>query len=173
MNGYEADKKAISENYIRLNTRRKGDGSFYYTRSQMKENYDRSILPYPLAVIKLDYCWNIIKAHIGNAFFFAMPLSFVACYALNAEIRTKGFKCKPYSYYGKIYATVYFGMLSLFILDALLFCDYCKPWSQLYSNTTSSDFYKEMLKSRIKSEQKSNDVNYKRTRLSGLKDEEL
>jgi hypothetical protein len=173
MDPYDIEKQSISESYMRINTRRKKDGSLYRSRRDMKENYEKSVLPYPLAVVKLDYCWNIIKAHIANTFFFAMPLSFVASYALNADIRIKGFKCKPYGYYAKIYLTVYLGMLGIFLLDSLLFCEYCRPWSKVYSETSSSDYYKDILKSRIKSEQRSTDVNYKRTRMSGLKDEEL
>jgi hypothetical protein len=172
-NIYGQEKQLLSDNYLRLNTRRKGDGSLYLNRREMKEKYDRSVLPYPLAVVKLDYCWNVLRAHIGNAVFFAMPLSFVLSYALNADIRLKGFKSKPYGYYGKTYLAVYAGLVGVFILDSLLFCEYCKPWSKLYTETTSSDYYKDMLKNRIKTEQRSNDVNYKRTRMSGLKDEEL
>jgi hypothetical protein len=170
---YSKERQLTNESYMRVNTRRKNDGSLYRSRKDMKDNYDNTVLPYPLAVVKLDYCKNIIKAHVGNAFFFAMPMSFVFSYAFNPDIRTKGFKSRDYKFYTKFYLGVYSAMLAIFILDSLIFCDYCKPWSKLYSETSNSDYYKDMLKTRIKSEQRSNEVNYKRTRMSGLKDEEI
>jgi hypothetical protein len=173
-NEYNLTKETESENYLLVNTRRRKDGSLYVSRKEMRKNYEKSILPYPFsAIFKLDYCRNIIMAHLANGIFFSIPLTFVMTYALNPDIRTKGFTTKPKSYYFKIYSYVYLGMITLFILDSLMFCEYCKPWSALYTESTNSDNYKEMLKNRIKTEQKSTDVNFKRTRMSGLKDEEL
>jgi hypothetical protein len=171
---YNRLKETESENYLKVNTRRRPDGSLYVSRKDMRDKYNNSILPYPFAAIfKLDYCWNVIKAHLANGLFFSIPLTFVMTYAINPDIRTKGFTSKSRGYYFKFYTLVYLGMITCFTIDSLIFCEYCKPWSALYTESTNSDNYKEMLKSRIKSEQKSNDVKYKRTRMSGLKDEEL
>jgi hypothetical protein len=171
---YNQIKEIESKKYLKVNTRRRQDGSLYVSRREMREKYEKSFLPYPFAAIfKLDYCWNIIKAHLANGLFFSIPLTFVMTYAFNPDIRTKGFNSRPRSYYLKFYSLVYLGMISIFTLDSLMFCEYCKPWSSLYSETTNSDHYKDMLKNRIKTEQKSTDVNFKRTRMSGLKDEEL
>ena len=50
--------------------RRKKDGTFYKNRREMKENYDKSNIPYPIApFIHFDYCHNIFMNHINNCFF--------------------------------------------------------------------------------------------------------
>jgi hypothetical protein len=108
-----------------------------------------------------------------NSLVFALPITGVVAYALNTEIRTKGLKARPLSYYLVIYGLVYFGLVSYFTVDALFFCDYCKPWSSIYSALNDSEAYKEQLKDRIKREQQSSDIKYKKTMTEGLKDEEI
>lgn len=167
----------INENVNKFkdfNSKRKRDGTLYRSRKDMKKSYDNSYLPYPFAaILKLDYCWKIYSTHLVNSLFFSVPLSLVAGYALNPDVRTKGFKSRPFVYYVSIYMLVYTAMTSYFMLDSLVFCEYCKPWSSIYKEQSHSDHYRDMLKGRIKEEQKSFDVQNKKTRKIGLKDEEI
>lgn len=162
------------EKFKTFNTRRKQDGTLYRTRIEMKKDYDNTWLPYPLsAIIKLDYCRNIITSHVKQTFFFAIPISYVLSYAFNPEIRTKGMRSKPFVYYVSMYILVYSSMISFFMIDALIFCDYCKPWSPVYFERDRKDEYKAMLKSKIKQEQIKSDVQIKKTKDRGLSDYEL
>ena len=154
--------------------KRRGDGSVIKTRHEMLQDYNLSSLPYPFSVIyNLVYCRNLIKSHFFNSIFFAMPLSMVASYTLNPEIRTKGFMSRSKFYYISIYLLTYTILFGGFTLDSLLFCDYCKPWSDVYLAEGRSNKYKEVLKNRIKNEQKSNDIRFQKTRDQGLKDNEI
>lgn len=169
------DKLAIqTKEFSAYNAKRRSDGQLYRTRTQMKEAYDKSKLFYPFSAIwNLDYCWTVCKSHVKNSLVFSVPISLVLSYALNPEVRTKGLKSRPLAYYISIYTFVYAGMISIFLFDALAFCDYCKPWSRIYSLDDSSEKYKDILKGRIKEEQKSSDIKYLKTRTIGLKDEEI
>jgi hypothetical protein len=174
MENNNAEKNSKSAALASYRLRRKPDGTPYRSRKDMKENYQNSRLFYPFSAIwNLDYCWNICKSHFKNTFFFTMPLAFVVSYALNPEIRTKGFKSRPFAYYASVYIFIYSCLSSYFIIDALAFCDYCKPWSPLYNLEDRSDKYREMLKSKIKGEQSSIDVKINKTKHQGLKDEEI
>lgn len=154
--------------------KRRSDGSLIQTRQEMLKAYHDSNLPYPFsAIFNLTYCRNIIKSHFFNSIFFAMPLSMVISYTLNPEIRTKGYMSRSKSYYLSIYLITYSILFGGFCLDALLFCDYCKPWSDIYMVDGRSQKYKEILKNRIKNEQKSTDIQFQKTRDYGLKDNEI
>jgi len=146
----------------------------YRTRLDMKRDYDNSMLIYPFsAVWHLDYCRNIIKSHLKNSLVFSFPLSLVLAYALNPKARTKGMKGQPFFYYVSMYLLVYASLTSIFMLDAFIFCDYCKPWSDVYSAEGRSQKYKEILKGRIKSQQAHNDIKIRKTKYEGLKDDEI
>jgi hypothetical protein len=171
----DIDKLVQIDFYKVLNVRRKQDGSVYKTRHDMRKAYEDSNLFYPLSAIwNLDYCWNIVKLHIKNSLYFAVPLTVVASYALNpkARIGSPG-KGKPFVYYVSVYILVYSGIAGYFLIDSLANCDYCKPWSSVYSDDNDREKYKEMLKSRIKREQSSYDIQNKKARDKGLKDEEI
>ncbi len=160
--------------YNSINLKRKPDGTLYKSRVQMKEEYDRSMLPYPLkAIWRLDYCWNIVKSHIFNCFFFSIPLTVVFSYTMNPKVRTDGMRSRPFVYYVSVYILVYSMMASYFMVDSLVFCDYCKPWSGVYNSESKSEDYKNVLKNRIKREQSDFDAQMKKTKDKGLKDEEL
>ena len=147
-----------------LSKKRKSDGSLMHSRKEMINNYNNSYLPYPFsAFFNLTYCKNIMKSHIYNCLFFSFPLSSVAAYTFNADIRKKGFMSKNKIYYLSIYIVTYTCLLGLFTADALLFCDYCKPWSCVYLDDSRSQKYKEVLKGRIKGEQKSTDIKIQKT----------
>jgi hypothetical protein len=140
----------------------------------MKEAYSNSKLFYPFSAIwNLDYCWIIVKSHIKNCLIFAIPLTLVASYALNPKARTQGVQGRPFVFYVSVYILTYSSLTGLFMIDALAFCDYCKPWSNVYDAESSREKYKEMLKSRIKREQSSYDIKIKKTIEQGLKDEEI
>jgi hypothetical protein len=161
------------KNKNKLN-KRKYDGDVYRTRLEMKEAYNKSWLPYPFGAIwNLDYCWNIIKSYYKNGFLFCIPMTLVASYGLNPKARLDGVGKRPFAYYVSVYFLVYFLMTSYFLIDSLLFCDYCKPWSYVYDETNRTEKYKELLKSKIKSEQSSIDIQNKRAQYKGLKDEEI
>lgn len=154
--------------------KRRSDGSLIKTRQEMLKAYHDSNLPYPFsAIFNLTYCKNIIKSHFFNSIFFAMPLSMVISYTLNPEIRTKGYMSRSKYYYFSIYMLTYAVLFGGFSVDALLFCDYCKPWSDVYLVDGRTQKYKEILKNRIKNEQKSTDVQIQKTRDYGLKDNEI
>lgn len=158
------------------NNRRKSDGSLYKSRLEMKEEYEKSILPYPFSAIwNLEYCWNICKSHFKNSIIFALPLSVVASYALNKKARTEGIKSKPFKYYLSLYVLVYTSLVGLFIGDSLTTCDYCKPWSDVYRKDGDNDNakYRDILRSRIKNEQGSSDIKKRITSAKGLSDEEI
>jgi hypothetical protein len=160
--------------YNSINFKRKPDGTPYRSRIQMKEEYDKSVLPYPLkAIWKLDYCWNIVKSHIFNSIFFSIPFTLVYTYAANPKVRNEGMRSKPFIYYVSAYILVYSLMSTYFVLDSLIFCEYCKPWSSVYSIDNKNETYKEILRSRIKSQQSQFDAQVKKTKDKGLKDEEL
>jgi hypothetical protein len=157
-----------------LNLKRRSDGSLYRSRKEMKEAYHNSKLFYPLSAIwNLDYCWIIVKSHIKNCFIFAIPLTLVSAYAFNPKVRTQGVQGKPFVFYVSLYILVYTSLTGFFMIDALAFCDYCKPWSNVYDTESGREKYKEMLKNRIKREQSSTDIIMKKTRERGLKDEEI
>lgn len=169
-----------NENFLRkedleiLYKKRKSNGTIMPLRKEMIIKYNNSNLPYPFSVIfNLNYCKNIIKSHLFNCVFFSIPLSSVAAYTFNTEIRNKGFMSKNKSYYLSIYLITYGVLLGFFTLDALLFCDYCKPWSDVYLDENRTDKYKKILKGRIKGEYNSLDIQIKKTRDFGLKDEEI
>jgi len=154
--------------------KRRSDGSIIQTRQDMLKAYHDSYLPYPFsAIFQLTYCKNLIKSHFFNSMFFAMPISMVISYTLNPEIRTKGYLSRSKIYYFTIYLVTYSAMFGGFTLDALLFCNYCKPWSDVYMVDGRSQKYKELLKNRIKNEQKSTDIQIQKTRDHGLKDNEI
>lgn len=154
--------------------KRRTDGSVIQSREDMLKAYKESNLPYPFsAIFKLTYCRNIMKSHFFNSIFFAMPLSMVISYTLNPEIRTKGYMSRSKYYYLTIYMVTYSILFGGFTLDALLFCDYCKPWSDVYMVDGRSQKYREILKNRIKNEQKSTDIQIQKTRDYGLKDNEI
>jgi len=154
--------------------KRRSDGSLIKTRKEMLKDYHDSILPYPFsAIYKLTYCKNIMKSHFFNSIFFSMPLAMVIAYTLNPEIRTKGYMSRSKYYYLTIYMITYTCLFGGFSIDALLFCDYCKPWSDVYMSDGRSEKYKEILKNRIKTEQKSTDIKIQKTRDYGLKDHEI
>jgi hypothetical protein len=171
---YTNPYKTSNEDLEYLSKKRKSDGSLMLSRIEMINNYNNSYLPYPLsAFFNLTYCKNIMKSHIYNCLFFAFPLSSVAAYTFNSEIRKKGFMSKTKLYYLSIYIVTYSCLLGFFTADALLFCDYCKPWSCVYLNDSRTQKYKEVLKGRIKGEQKSTDIKIQKTRDQGLKDNEI
>ncbi len=154
--------------------KRRSDGSLIKTRQEMLKAYHDSNLPYPFsAIFNLTYCKNIIKSHFFNSIFFAMPLSMVISYTINPEIRLKGYQSRSKFYYLGLYFVTYAVLFGGFSMDALLFCDYCKPWSDVYLVDGRSEKYKEILKNRIKNEQKSVDIQFQKTRDYGLKDNEI
>jgi hypothetical protein len=166
-----AEKPSI---YSSLNMKRRPDGSLYKSRLEMKKAYNDSKLPYPLnAVFKLDYCFNIVKSHFFNSFFFSVPLTLVLSYAINPRVRTEGMKSRPISYYISLYLLVYSSMSLYFAIDSLMFCDYCKPWSSVYDSDNKNETYKQILKNRIKSEQSGLDAKIKKTKDKGLKEDEI
>ena len=125
----------------------------------MMEEYERSMLPYPFkAIWKLDYCWNIVNSHILNSLFFAVPMTVVFSYAMNPKVRNDGMKSRPFVYYVSVYVLVYSMMVTYFMVDSLVFCDYCKPWSSVYKSNSKTEDYKNILKNRIKKE---NWINYR------------
>jgi hypothetical protein len=139
----------------------------------LKDYYD-SKLPYPFsAIFNLTYCKNIMKSNFFNSIFFSLPLSMVISYTLNPEIRTKGYMSRSKYYYVTIYMVTYSILFGGFTIDALFFCDYCKPWSDIYSSEGRSQKYRDILKNRIKNEQKSLDIQFQKTRDIGLKDDEI
>lgn len=156
-----------------LNLKRKPDGTKYRSRLDMKEAYKKSKLFYPFSAIwNLDYCWNIVKSYMKNSIFFAVPFTLVASYILNPKVRKDGMK-RPFAYYVSVYMMTYCIISGYFLIDALAFCDYCKPWSYVYNEDNRKERYKEMLKTKIKSEQSSLDIINKKTKNQGLKDEEI
>ena len=175
MENYDKLTNNENSNIIdQINLKRRPDGSPYKSRIEMKKDYDRSWLPYPLkAIWKLDYCWKIVKSHLYNSLFFTVPLTLVYTYTFNPKIRTEGMKSRPFIYYVSAYILVYSVISSYFILDALIFCDYCKPWSSVYKENSRTEIYKGIIKSRIKKEQGNFDAQIRKTRDRGLKDEEL
>lgn len=174
MDKYKEKLETEETGFKSFNAKRRSNGELYRSRSDMIDSYKKSASIYPFSVIfNLDYCFNIIKSHIKNSLIFALPLSGIVSYALNPEIRIKGLKARSLSYYLTIYGFVYISLISYFTIDALLFCDYCKPWSSIYTNLDDLEAYKDQLKNRIKREQQSSDIKYKKTITEGLKDEEL
>lgn len=174
MDKYKEKNEMEESEFKTFNTKRRSNGKLYRTRNEMKENYNKSLLFYPFsAIFNLDYCNNIVKAHFKNSFIFALPISGIVSYTLNTEVRTKGLKARSLSYYIVVYSFVYLSLVSYFTLDALIFCDYCKPWSSIYLASNDSEAYKDQLKNRIKAEQQSSDIKYKKTMTEGLKDEEI
>ena len=162
------------ENFERSLVRRKKDGTIYRNRKEMKEKYDKSYLPYPFAALfNLDYCNNVFVNYIKNSFFFAGPLTLISAYAINKEIKLKGFRAKRLSYYFSHYILVNLILMSVFTLDCLIFCDYCKPWSDIYNIENDSQYFKKTLLPKLKNEKTSFDVQVERTKAEGLKDEEL
>ena len=160
--------------YNSINLKRRPDGTPYKSRLEMKEAYMNSNIPYPFAAIwKLDYCWNIVKSHIKNCIFFSVPMTIVFSYAFNPIVRTEGMKSRPFAYYMSVYVLVYSLLTGYFIFDSLVLCDYCKPWSSVYDSDNKNERYKQILKSRIKSEQSSIDAQNKKTKEKGLKDDEI
>lgn len=158
----------------KINLKRRPDGTVYRTRLEMKESYNKSRLIYPFSAIwNLDYCWILVKSHIKNCSIFAIPFTLVAAYALNPKARTQGVQGRPFVFYVSLYILVYSSLTGLFMIDALVFCDYCKPWSSVYDTESSREKYKEMLKTRIKNEQSSVDIKMKKTKEEGLKDDEI
>ncbi len=155
--------------------KRKYDGGIYRTRFEMKQAYQNSYLPYPLAAIwHLDYCNNIIKSYFKNSFLFSIPMTLVASYILNPKARMEGsVKKRPLLYYFSVYMFAYCLMSGYFMIDSILFCDYCKPWSYVYDEGNRGDKYKNILKDKIKTEQSSIDIQNKKTQDKGLKDHEL
>ena len=152
----------------------KSSGNPYVTRLEMIQKYRESILPYPFAAIfKLDYCYNIVKAHAKFQLSMSLPLTLLLGYVLNPQVRTIGMKARPFSYYLSLYILTYSALTSFCVLDALLTCDYCKPWSAVYSMESNSDYFRKILKSRIKSEQSKQDFKMKKTAEQGLSDDEL
>jgi len=170
---FSLNEKKISV-YQNINLKRRADGSLYKSRLEMKASYDNSRLPYPFAAIwNLDYCWNIVKSHFKNCFFFAVPMTLVFSYAFNPKVRTEGMKSRPFVYFISVYILVYSMLGGYFLFDSLAFCDYCKPWSSVYTKDGQSERYKEVLRSRIRREQSSIDAQNKKTRDVGLKDDEI
>jgi hypothetical protein len=100
-------------------------------------------------------------------------MTVVFSYAFNPKVRTEGMKSRPFVYYVSLYIMVYSMMSGYFIIDSLVFCDYCKPWSSVYDTENKNEVYKQVLKNRIKNEQSSFDAQVKKTKEKGLKDEEL
>jgi hypothetical protein len=165
---------SVFQRFQAINLKRRSDGSVYRTRQEMKEAYHNSRVFYPFSAIwNLDYCWTIVISHVKNCFIFAIPFTLVAVYALNPKARTQGVQGRPFVFYVSVYILVYTSLTGLFMIDALAFCDYCKPWSNVYDTESGREKYKEMLKNRIKSEQSSIDIKMKKTREKGLKDEEI
>ena len=64
-------------------------------------------------------------------------------------------------------------MLFVFSLDSFITCDYCKPWSKFFKNTSNNDVYYSLMKDRINNENKSSDIIKKRIVTKGLDDDEL
>lgn len=153
--------------------RRKSDGSLYRNRLDMINSYSKSYMPYPLALFHLDYCRNIIWNHTKHSVLFAFPITLVVAYGMNPHVRTKGFFSRSKSYYISLYLIVYSLFVLSFSLDALINCDYCKPWSSLYRYNSDSDDYLRLMKSRIKQEQSSYDFKLNKTKYKGLQDDEL
>ena len=154
--------------------RRRNDGSMYKTRQQMKEEYNNSMLPYPIkAIFRLDYCKKIIKSHLQQSLIFSIPISFVVAYATNPDVRTKGMRSRGFSFYLSAYILTYMGFITYFCIDSLVFCDYCKPWSKIYAEENDSTYFRDILVDRIKTEQKKTDAVIMKTKTIGLKDEEL
>jgi len=180
-----ADKTSSTSKYNKLNeqnikefnsvlVRRRPDGSLYKSRKEMIDSYNKSLLPYPVkAIFKLDYCNKIISSHMKQSIVFSIPISFVVAYVTNPSVRTKGLRSKGFSFYLSAYIITYISFISYFMVDSLIFCDYCKPWSQIYSEVNDSKYFKEILVGRIKSEQSSQDAKIKKTKSVGLKDDEL
>ncbi len=160
--------------FQKINLKRRQDGSAYKSRQEMVQNYRDSRLFYPLSVLwNLEYCNTIIKKHFINSLYFAFPFTLVGAYAFNPKIRTEGMRGRPFVYYVSLYILIYGAMCGYFLLDSLVFCDYCKPWSYVYDTESGREQYLKMLKTKIKQEQGSSDIQYKKTRDKGLKDEEI
>lgn len=166
--------KASADQLESLLVRRRKDGSKYKSRREMINNYKLSHAPYPLSVfLHLDYCTNIIKSHLTHGFIFSLPLSLIVSYALNPEVREKGFMSKNKYYYIVNFGMCYFLFIIAFTIDSMVFSDYCKPWSNVYSLGDDYDEYFVFMKNRIKKEQEKMDIQLKKTRLEGLRDEDL
>jgi hypothetical protein len=160
--------------FLNYNSHRKKDGSLYRSRLEMKKRYNESFLPYPIsAIFQLDYCYNIIKSHFKHCFFFSFPFTFLISYTFNSLVRTHGIKSKPFVYYVSLFILTYSSMIGILIIDSLITCDYCKPWSAVYYEKDRIDDYKNMLKSKIKKEQNDFDISKKITKDKGLRDNEL
>lgn len=153
--------------------RRKPDGTLYRNRFDMLNAYSRSYMPYPLALYHLDYCRNILWNHTKHSVLFAFPITLVLAYGLNPDARTKGFSARSKSYYISLYLVVYSAFVFTFSADALINCDYCKPWSAIYKYSSDSDDYLRLMKDRINKEKSSNDFKANRTKHKGLRDDEL
>lgn len=154
--------------------RRKNNGTPYRTKQDMIEDYNKTVLFYPFSVLwNMDYCSTIVKSHMKNSLFFAFPFTFLLSYALNPQARSGGLSKRPFAYYITTYFTVYTCLSIYFLIDSFLFCDYCKPWSEMYSINNGRESYKNLLKDKIKREQKSTDVAIRKTRDIGLSDDEI
>ena len=159
----------------KLNLKRRPDGSIYRSRIDMINDYKNSVLIYPFSVIyNIDYCRSILKTHFKNCFYFSIPFTFVLGYALNPTVRSEGMQFrKHYKFYFFIYFSVNILIFTLLSLDSLIFCDYCKPWSKIYSLKSDSDEYFNYMKERVKTETNSIDVMKKKISTKGLDDEDI
>ncbi len=176
MDDKDKDKSLINSNLSALLTKRKPDGKPYRNRREMVEDYKNSKLPYPLSVIRnIDYCRNIIYSHIKNSAFFALPFSFVLAYALNPNSRKEGLNFKKNKYLiVNLYILGYLFLITVFSLDALITCEYCKPWSDFYKINNSTDAYVKNMKDRFnKLEKSKKDIIISKAKSKGLSDEDL
>ena len=165
-----SDKKDDSDV---LRIRRRPDGSLYKTRKEMIEQYKNSFLPWPFSVYKLDFCSNLLKSHLKYGAIFSFPFSLLVSYILNPNARDGGFSSKPKVYYLANYFAVYFAFVFIFSLDSIIFSDYCKAWSKVYSQTKDDDEYIKFIKNRIKTQQLSGDIQDIKSINNGLKDNEI
>lgn len=156
-----------------LTVRRRKDGTRYISRKEMAEKYNNSILPYPIKVIKLDYCKNILYNHLKMGALASFPFSMVLSYVMNPNIRTKGFFSKSKYFYLVNYLLVYTSFVCIFSIDSILFSDYCNIKSQVYKIETDNDAYFKYMKTRIKNEINSEDVKLKKNKSIGLSDDEI
>ena len=169
----DRSKSEKMDQFLDLTTRRRKNGTIYRNRQEMKENYNNSYLPYPLApLFKLDYCKNVFYHHLKNAYIFSIPITLLSAFTFNKEIKKKGLRAKPFSYYVSLYILVNLIYVAGTTLDCLLFCDYCKPWSDVYNVDNDSEYFKKIV-GKINNEKTTINFNLRKTQNVGLKDEEL
>jgi hypothetical protein len=155
--------------------KRRKDGKIMRNREIMINDYKNSYLPYPISVLtSLDYCRNIIINHFKHSLVFALPISLSLTYALIPNSRKEGFNFKRNKYaIIRIYLLTYIIFVSVFSIDSFVFCDYCKPWSEIYKIRNSNEIYYNLLKGRVKTAQKESPSNIEKIKDKGLNEEDI